>query len=142
MHLLESAFALLLATSTNPNARDLKQLGDLSTPPFPMDFLADDIIVTTTTTSSPGWPPSTTNLLYLRKYGFYIEFANAIAGVGILSDRDHLFVQFTNLSRHESVPLGVWHWSRGRVSKHYERNEQLSLYIQFELENERAVEYV
>mmetsp|Transcript_31698 Transcript_31698/g.58572 ORF Transcript_31698/g.58572 Transcript_31698/m.58572 type:complete len:114 (-) Transcript_31698:554-895(-) len=82
--------------STNPNARNLKQLGDLFTPPFPMDFLPDDIIVTTTTTSSPGWPPSTTNLLYSRKYRFYIEFANAIAGVGILSNHDHLFVQFAN----------------------------------------------
>mmetsp|Transcript_3637 Transcript_3637/g.8014 ORF Transcript_3637/g.8014 Transcript_3637/m.8014 type:complete len:3054 (+) Transcript_3637:3-9164(+) len=83
MQLLESAFALL-ATSTDPNARNLKTMGDLSTPPFAIDFLTDDIA--DMESSSPVHPPSTTNLLYLRNYGFYIEFANAIAGVGILSD--------------------------------------------------------
>ncbi|KAL7542224.1 hypothetical protein ACHAXR_011601, partial [Thalassiosira sp. AJA248-18] len=81
MKLLESAFALL-ATATDPNARNLKQLGDLVVPPFAIDFLGDDHA----TTTAPVLLPSTTNLLYLRNYGFYIEFANAIAGVGILSE--------------------------------------------------------
>jgi hypothetical protein len=81
MKLLESAFALL-AMATDPNARNLKQLGDLGTPSVAMDYLTDD----TNASMQSSVPPSTTNLLYLRNYRFYIEFANAIAGVGILSD--------------------------------------------------------
>jgi hypothetical protein len=79
--LLESAFALL-AMATDPNARILKQLGDLGTPPVAMDYLNDE--TNTSMHSSP--PPSTTNLLYLRNYRFYIEFAKSIAGIGILAD--------------------------------------------------------
>jgi len=81
MKLLESTFALL-ATATDPNAKNLKQLGDLSTPPFAFDLLIDDADIP----SSSPCPPSITNLLYLRNYGFYIEFANAISGTGILSN--------------------------------------------------------
>lgn len=81
MKLLESAFALLMM-ATDPNSRNLKLLGDLGTPPVAMDYLTDETNVAVQSTL----PPSTINLLYLRNYRFYIEFANAIAGVGILLD--------------------------------------------------------
>lgn len=81
MKLLESAFALL-TMATDPNSRNLKLLGDLGTPPVAIDYLTDETNVSVQSTL----PPSTINLLYLRNYRFYIEFANAIAGVGILLD--------------------------------------------------------
>ena len=81
MKLLESAFALL-TMATDPNSRNLKLLGDLGTPPVAMDYLTDE----TNVSVQSSLPPSTINLLYLRNYRFYIEFANAIAGVGILLD--------------------------------------------------------
>jgi flagellar basal body rod protein FlgC len=81
MKLLETTFSLLLA-ATDPNARNLKQLGGMGTPPI----VADTITFDGDLSLASSELPSTTNLHYLRKYGFYIGFANAIAGTGILKD--------------------------------------------------------
>ncbi|KAL9189629.1 hypothetical protein ACHAXT_009304 [Thalassiosira profunda] len=81
MKLLGSMFSLA-AAATDPEAKSLKQQGDLNTVPFAADLLD----YTAMTSASTPVPPSTTNLLYLRNYGFYMEFGNAISDVGVLSD--------------------------------------------------------
>jgi hypothetical protein len=73
MKLLKSAFALL-ATATG-NKGDMNS----STPSLSFDVLSDDSPFSTAL-------PSDANLLYLRNNGFYVEFSNAIASMGILSE--------------------------------------------------------
>ncbi len=97
MELLESAFSLL-ATATDPNARNLKKLGDLGTPPIALDIITVDVDLSMASSELP----STTNLFYLRKNGFYVEFANAIAGTGILKD-------ITNARRVVNLSLELVH---------------------------------
>jgi len=85
MKLLESAFKLV-ATATRPVSRNQKNSSDLSTPPLAIDVLGEDDASITGTVMSSTAAPSTANLMYLRNYGFYIEFANAMSEAGVLLD--------------------------------------------------------
>ncbi|KAL7555059.1 hypothetical protein ACHAWF_018688 [Thalassiosira exigua] len=80
--LLGAAFSLV-AAATDPGARDLKRLGDLGAPPFATELLEE---YENGSLVSTALSPPASNLLYLRNYGFYVEFARAIAGTGILAD--------------------------------------------------------
>jgi len=76
MKLLKSAFALL-ATATG----DKGEKNSL-TPSMSIDVLSDHSMSSTAL-------PYAANLLYLRSNGFYVEFASAIAAMGIFSDISH-----------------------------------------------------
>ena len=71
--LLTSAFALL-ATATGDKGDKNSATLSLS-----IDIVSDDSLSSTAL-------PYAANLLYLRNNGFYVEFANAIASMGIFSD--------------------------------------------------------
>ena len=51
-------------------------------------LLVDDV----NTASLSPWTPFTTNLMYLRNYGFYTKFAYAIVVIGILIDLSNVWV--------------------------------------------------